>query len=127
MISMHSLPDKSNNVKQIIMEHNFVVEKSKSTHHYSRKNNINAIDHPTAFSMAQGHPEANKLIKHLPKFGDADYWSFMYRGAQPKDVGHQCRECKGAISFVGEPIVERRGARLQLRYHEEVSRRVYIL
>ena len=32
-------------------------------------------------------------------------------------MGHTCRECRQPILKVGEPITERRGARISSRYH----------
>ena len=33
------------------------------------------------------------------------------------DLGHRCRECKKPFIKIGNPLTERRGARLSLRYH----------
>jgi len=35
------------------------------------------------------------------------------------DLGHNCRECRGPFRAIGEPMTERRGARLTMRYHAE--------
>jgi len=47
------------------------------------------------------------------------YWDFQHRAATRGDLGHNCRECKLPFTRVGEPLTERRGARLSMRYHAE--------
>jgi hypothetical protein len=39
--------------------------------------------------------------------------------AQAKDLGHACRECRRPFITLGEPLTERRGARISSRYHAE--------
>jgi hypothetical protein len=48
---------------------------------------------------------------------DTKYWDYAHRAAVKADLGHKCRECRRPFSAVGEPITERRGARVSLRYH----------
>lgn len=45
------------------------------------------------------------------------YWDYALRDAGEKDIGNVCRECKRPFTTLGEQIVERRGARVALRYH----------
>jgi len=47
------------------------------------------------------------------------YWDFQHREAQRNDLGHKCRECRMPFTMIGEPITERRGARVSMRYHAE--------
>lgn len=72
---------------------------------------------------------------HVAKYGDEDYCtlasrgpcallfvtaasgSFQVRECRPADLGHMCRECKKPITALGDLIAERRGARVQMRYH----------
>jgi len=50
--------------------------------------------------------------------GDATaYWDFQHRTVQRTDLGHRCRECRLAFDTLGEPLTERRGARVSMRYH----------
>ena len=52
--------------------------------------------------------------------GDATgYWDYMHRSTTRADLGHRCRECKQPFSRIGEPLTERRGARVSMRYHAE--------
>lgn len=37
------------------------------------------------------------------------YWDFIYKEVEPRDLGHTCRECKGAFCNVGETMAVRRG------------------
>mmetsp|Transcript_8641 Transcript_8641/g.29474 ORF Transcript_8641/g.29474 Transcript_8641/m.29474 type:complete len:125 (-) Transcript_8641:371-745(-) len=46
------------------------------------------------------------------------YWDFVRRPAAQRDLGHTCRECKRPFTAIGEPLAERRGARLAMRYHD---------
>eukprot|EP00927_Polykrikos_kofoidii_P070813 TRINITY_DN67197_c0_g1_i1.p1 TRINITY_DN67197_c0_g1~~TRINITY_DN67197_c0_g1_i1.p1 ORF type:complete len:342 (+),score=46.02 TRINITY_DN67197_c0_g1_i1:73-1098(+) len=50
---------------------------------------------------------------------DTGYWDYQHRSATKGDLGHRCRECKLPFNRVGEPITERRGARVSMRYHAE--------
>jgi len=50
---------------------------------------------------------------------DTGYWDFQHRAVTKSDLGHNCRECKLPFQRVGEPLTERRGARLSMRYHAE--------
>ncbi len=47
------------------------------------------------------------------------YWATATRLCEPRDVGHQCRECKQPFTKVGEILGIRRGGRIELRYHEK--------
>ena len=38
---------------------------------------------------------------------------------EKKDLGHTCRECRRPFTTIGEPLTERRGARISNRYHAE--------
>lgn len=49
----------------------------------------------------------------------SNYWASQPRPAEPRDVGHLCKECKCAFRAVGEPLVVRRGGRIELRYHDK--------
>lgn len=52
--------------------------------------------------------------------GDATlYWDYQHRTCMRVDLGHKCRECRQPFTRVGEPITERRGARVSMRYHAE--------
>jgi hypothetical protein len=48
---------------------------------------------------------------------DTGYWDFQHRVCGKEDLGRQCRECKQPFTTLGEPITERRGARISMRYH----------
>mmetsp|Transcript_14657 Transcript_14657/g.33659 ORF Transcript_14657/g.33659 Transcript_14657/m.33659 type:complete len:119 (-) Transcript_14657:450-806(-) len=48
---------------------------------------------------------------------DTEYWDFVHRKVERTDLGHRCRECKQPFDRLGEPLTERRGARVSLRYH----------
>ena len=50
---------------------------------------------------------------------DTAYWDFQHRCAEKSDLGHKCRECKRPFTKIGEPMTERRGARVSMRYHAE--------
>ncbi len=50
---------------------------------------------------------------------DTEYWDFQHRAVTAKDLGHTCRECRLPFTTVGEPLTERRGARISSRYHAE--------
>ncbi len=50
---------------------------------------------------------------------DTKYWDYQHREAIKSDLGHCCRECRKPFSKIGEPITERRGARVSMRYHAE--------
>eukprot|EP00928_Gymnodinium_smaydae_P049553 TRINITY_DN33277_c0_g1_i1.p1 TRINITY_DN33277_c0_g1~~TRINITY_DN33277_c0_g1_i1.p1 ORF type:complete len:298 (+),score=61.34 TRINITY_DN33277_c0_g1_i1:45-938(+) len=45
------------------------------------------------------------------------YWDFQHRTSTRADLGHTCRECKKPFASIGEPMTERRGARVSMRYH----------
>lgn len=45
------------------------------------------------------------------------YWDYQHRAVQRQDLGHRCRECRMSFSKIGEPLTERRGARVSMRYH----------
>lgn len=52
--------------------------------------------------------------------GDATrYWDYCHRVTEKTDLGHKCRECRLPFSSLGEPLTERRGARVSMRYHAE--------
>ncbi len=48
---------------------------------------------------------------------DTNYWDFQHRTVERKDLGHRCRECRQPFTTLGEPLTERRGARISTRYH----------
>ena len=48
---------------------------------------------------------------------ETHYWDFLHRAAERQDLGHKCRECRRPFTSIGEPLTERRGARLSMRYH----------
>ena len=50
---------------------------------------------------------------------DTGYWDFQHRTVEAKDLGHRCRECKRPFRHLGDPLTERRGARVSMRYHAE--------
>ncbi|KAG8458906.1 hypothetical protein KFE25_004240 [Diacronema lutheri] len=50
---------------------------------------------------------------------DTRYWDFAFRAVEKSDLGHVCRECRQPFARLGEPLAERRGARLALRYHRD--------
>ena len=50
---------------------------------------------------------------------DTEYWDFQHRVVTAKDLGHTCRECRLPFTAIGEPLTERRGARISSRYHAE--------
>lgn len=52
--------------------------------------------------------------------GDATgYWDYQHREVTKADLGHNCRECRKPFRTIGEPMTERRGARVSMRYHAE--------
>ena len=50
---------------------------------------------------------------------DTEYWDFQHRTVTAKDLGHTCRECRLPFTNIGDPLTERRGARISSRYHAE--------
>ena len=48
---------------------------------------------------------------------DTLYWDYHHRAVEKSDLGHKCRECKRPFQRLGEPMTERRGARVSMRYH----------
>ena len=48
---------------------------------------------------------------------ETGYWDYQHREATKADLGHRCRECKLPFQRIGEPMTERRGARVSMRYH----------
>jgi hypothetical protein len=48
---------------------------------------------------------------------DTEYWDFQHRMVEKQDLGHRCRECRMPFTTIGDPLTERRGARLSMRYH----------
>ncbi|EKX35401.1 hypothetical protein GUITHDRAFT_155504 [Guillardia theta CCMP2712] len=48
---------------------------------------------------------------------ETEYWDFVHRKVERTDLGHRCRECKQPFDRLGDPLTERRGARVSLRYH----------
>ena len=50
---------------------------------------------------------------------ETGYWDYQHRLSTRADLGHRCRECKRPFERVGEPLTERRGARVSMRYHAE--------
>ena len=57
---------------------------------------------------------------HTETIGAGDgteYWDYQHRTVQRQDLGHVCKECKRPFTTVGEPLTERRGARISMRYH----------
>jgi len=50
---------------------------------------------------------------------ETGYWDFQHRKVEQKDLGHRCRECRQPFKTLGEPLTERRGARISTRYHAE--------
>ena len=80
----------------------------------------------TKFSHAPSlHPSSVSGMSeacHPETIGAGDmtqYWDFQHREAQRNDLGHKCRECRMPFTTIGEPITERRGARVSMRYHAE--------
>jgi len=80
----------------------------------------------TKFSHAPSlHPSSVSGMSeacHPETIGAGDmtqYWDFQHREAQRNDLGHKCRECRMPFTMIGEPITERRGARVSMRYHAE--------
>ena len=51
------------------------------------------------------------------------YWDFQHRTVTRADLGHNCRECRMAFTTIGDPLTERRGARVSMRYHAECEPR----
>ncbi len=47
------------------------------------------------------------------------YWDYQHRVVERGDLGHKCRECKMPFTTLGDPLTERRGARVSMRYHAE--------
>ena len=45
------------------------------------------------------------------------YWDYQHRTVERQDLGHKCRECRLPFTTIGEPLTERRGARVSMRYH----------
>ena len=50
---------------------------------------------------------------------DTGYWDYKHREVTRSDLGHNCRECRKPFRTIGEPMTERRGARVTMRYHAE--------
>lgn len=50
---------------------------------------------------------------------DTGYWDYQHRVTTRADLGQKCRECKRTFQKLGEPLTERRGARISMRYHAE--------
>ena len=50
---------------------------------------------------------------------DTGYWDYKHRESTRSDLGHNCRECREPFRAIGEPMTERRGARVSMRYHAE--------
>ena len=48
-----------------------------------------------------------------------NYWDYQHRKVERADLGHRCRECRRPFKKLGEPLTERRGARVSMRYHAE--------
>jgi hypothetical protein len=60
----------------------------------------------------------SSVVSAAPAGGAAtEYWDFRHKRAEPRDLGHRCRECKQAFAAVGEEMAVRRGGRIELRYH----------
>ena len=49
------------------------------------------------------------------------YWDFQHRTVTRADLGHNCRECRMPFATIGDPLTERRGARVSMRYHAECT------
>ena len=63
---------------------------------------------------------------------ETEYWEFVHRKVERTDLGHRyhnctwwsefltamerCRECKQPFDRLGDPLTERRGARVSLRW-----------
>ena len=59
---------------------------------------------------------------HSETIGAGDetaYWDYSHRTVERHDLGHNCRECRRPFTKIGEPLTERRGARLSMRYHAQ--------
>jgi hypothetical protein len=70
--------------------------------------------HPSMHSVAMSEACSELTIGA----GDAtEYWDFQHRAVTKKDLGHTCRECRKPFSRIGDPLTERRGARISSRYH----------
>jgi hypothetical protein len=57
---------------------------------------------------------------HSDTIGAGDqtmYWDYQHRMVERQDLGHKCKECKLPFTTIGEPLTERRGARISMRYH----------
>jgi len=50
---------------------------------------------------------------------DTRYWDFQHRKVEKRDLGQRCRECRQPFVTLGDPLTERRGARISMRYHGE--------
>jgi len=50
---------------------------------------------------------------------DTRYWDFQHRKVEKRDLGQRCRECRRPFVTFGDPLTERRGARISMRYHGE--------
>eukprot|EP01062_Namystynia_karyoxenos_P080956 TRINITY_DN8815_c0_g1_i1.p1 TRINITY_DN8815_c0_g1~~TRINITY_DN8815_c0_g1_i1.p1 ORF type:complete len:198 (+),score=39.17 TRINITY_DN8815_c0_g1_i1:84-596(+) len=74
----------------------------------------------TPSGLRRGSFSTMSVASDAPSIGAGDdtaYWDYQHRQAEPKDLGHLCRECKKPFTVMGQPISERRGARIALRYH----------
>lgn len=80
---------------------------------YSRFSHAPSLHPSIAGSMMSEacHPET------IGAGDDTKYWDFQHRAVEKHDLGHRCRECRMPFTTIGEPLTERRGARVSMRYH----------
>ncbi|KAL1495362.1 hypothetical protein AB1Y20_016731 [Prymnesium parvum] len=75
---------------------------------------------PSLHPSVAGSAMSDACSRETIGAGDATrYWDFQHRAVVRGDLGHKCRECRRPFGTIGEPLTERRGARLSLRYHAE--------
>eukprot|EP00747_Dinoflagellata_sp_TGD_P163606 gnl/TRDRNA2_/TRDRNA2_182445_c0_seq1.p1 gnl/TRDRNA2_/TRDRNA2_182445_c0~~gnl/TRDRNA2_/TRDRNA2_182445_c0_seq1.p1 ORF type:complete len:313 (+),score=48.80 gnl/TRDRNA2_/TRDRNA2_182445_c0_seq1:111-1049(+) len=70
--------------------------------------------HPSAGGVSLGLSEVS-----IGAGDDTGYWDFQHRTVKSGDLGHTCRECKQPFRKIGDPLTERRGARISMKYHGE--------
>ena len=80
---------------------------------YSRFSHAPSLHPSMAGSMMSEacHPET------IGAGDDTKYWDFQHRSVEKQDLGHRCRECRMPFTTIGDPLTERRGARVSMRYH----------
>lgn len=70
--------------------------------------------HPSVGGVSLGLSEST-----IGAGDDTAYWDYQHRQVEKKDLGHKCHECKQLFKQIGDPLTERRGARISMRYHGE--------